>query len=264
MVNIKAKMCENCGLKQPSYNFAEKKVGIYCGDCRLDGMVLMKRSLFCIICDKKQASFNLEGMPPRYCSDCRSDDMIDTRHARCEGGCGLQLHGENKWCANCDKGRVRNARTKERKYFNFLAKSFKPPTRRGPQIPGSKICGQHIYIDGEWLFETHDVNMELDEYQHASYKCDIRRMVDAYNSKGGIPQVFLRVNPDAFKVDGKTYKMSTDLRKRTCLEQLQKWSDTPPEHALVIVRLCYDGAVLKTVSGSWDDGKFVETEICNR
>jgi len=52
-----------------------------------------------------RASFNLEGLPPRFCVKCKTDDMIDVNHKKCY--CGKSRPNFNfaglkaKYCVDC-------------------------------------------------------------------------------------------------------------------------------------------------------------------
>lgn len=55
---------------------------------------------------------------------------------------------------------------------------------------------------------THSVIIEIDEDQHASYDsvCDNRRTMELFNDLGSRPLIFIRLNPDSYKIDGKRIK----------------------------------------------------------
>ena len=72
--------CITCKTKQPCYNVSTESKALYCGECKIDGMidVLSKK---CIKCNSKRPNFNLptetKGL---YCGDCKKADMIDVKH----------------------------------------------------------------------------------------------------------------------------------------------------------------------------------------
>lgn len=79
--------------------------------------------------------------------------------------------------------------------------------------------------------------VEIDEYQHTSYNpdCEIVRMTSIFTSAidGGndLPMVFVRFNPDAFKIQGQTQKFPLKKRYATILKFIQEYQ---PEQPLAI------------------------------
>jgi hypothetical protein len=100
--------------------------------------------------------------------------------------------------------------------------------------------GKCARVDFVVAREWGSILLEVDENQHSWYaqKCETRRMMDIYSSLIGQGKiVFIRYNPDAFKVDGKKYKIKT-LEKHSKL--LQIMNEYEPDLDLEIVYLFYD------------------------
>lgn len=83
-------------------------------------------------------------------------------------------------------------------------------------------------------------------------------MLDVYNAYGGTPVVFIRWNPDKFEVDGVTRRVSEKTRHATLLRELRRALDAPPAHFLNIVRMYYDGAIMRSTWVDPLDTAFVE------
>eukprot|EP00122_Pirum_gemmata_P010205 Pgem_evm1s9436 len=107
MVDVKNRKCNGgCG-RQPHYNYKGKTKGLYCAQCKLDGMVnVLNRK--CNGGCGRQPSFNFEGKTKGlYCSQCKLDGMVDVTHRKCKGGCGRQPNYNYKgktqslYCAQC-------------------------------------------------------------------------------------------------------------------------------------------------------------------
>jgi hypothetical protein len=83
-----------------------------------------------------------------------------------------------------------------------------------------------------------------DEHQHQqrTYGCEKARMINISQSFGGTPVIFIRWNPDTFKIRGRTQKVSKNKR----LEILRSWinhfkkSGYVPGAFLSVIYLYYD------------------------
>jgi len=69
----------------------------------------------------------------------------------------------------------------------------------------------------DFLFDcgTHFVVLEVDEHQHRgkTYECDRKRMYEIFASLG-LPTIFIRYNPDEYKVDRKKYNPGDASRQK--------------------------------------------------
>lgn len=72
------------------------------------------------------------------------------------------------------------------------------------------------------------------------YSCDNRRMLDIFNAYGGLPVVFIRWNPDAFKLAGQTARRLVKTRLADLEKQLRACLAAPPQQLLTIHRMFYD------------------------
>jgi hypothetical protein len=71
-VDVRSKMCEDCGVKQPSFGLLSERTKPWCSGCaKGHAGVVDARSKMCEGCGVKQPSF---GLPPeltkRWCSGC--------------------------------------------------------------------------------------------------------------------------------------------------------------------------------------------------
>jgi hypothetical protein len=85
MINYqKKKECkvDNCTFI-PSYNFSDKKNGVYCSIHKLKGMVnVISKRCFHENCNKRP-SFNFENEVPIYCYDHKLDGMVNVANSKC-------------------------------------------------------------------------------------------------------------------------------------------------------------------------------------
>lgn len=93
MINVKDKKClqESCN-KQPSYNLPSKKVGLYCGEHKKNGMIDVK-SKKCLEenCNTQATYGNIK---PLYCSKHKKDNMINVKSKKkcLQENCNKQPH----------------------------------------------------------------------------------------------------------------------------------------------------------------------------
>ena len=85
--------------------------------------------------------------------------------------------------------------------------------------------------------------LEFDEEMHRSYpkRCELERMVRVTLGYGGLSVFWIRFNPDEFKVDGKTFPTSREVREEVLLKVLKDamgYADY--DHFMTICYLFYD------------------------
>ena len=213
MQDVVHKMCVGCNKKEPSYGLNGGKPS-HCSDCKILGMYDVSRKM-CIECNEVRPSFGLPGMKPTHCKKCSSDDMQNLINKRCATeGCDVIIT-KSEYCASCDTSRKRNTRVRENKLANFLRDNIDIPwTAWNKQLIGSRECGGSKRPDFVWLLPHLAIVTECDENQHDD-RClagERQRMFDIFNTYGGIHIIYLRFNPDAFKVDGTTRRVSMERR----------------------------------------------------
>ena len=99
MINIKHPKCIICNIKRPNFGMKDDKKAQYCSDCKSNEMIDIKNTK-CIICNKKRPTFSMPNeKKAQYCSDCKLDNMIDN----------------HKKCINCNKKRPTFSMPNEKK-----------------------------------------------------------------------------------------------------------------------------------------------------
>jgi hypothetical protein len=100
----------------------------------------------------------------------------------------------------------------------------------------------------DWLWKMKDrwVFLECDEHAHGTkaYSCERRRELELCNSAGGLPVIFIRFNPDAFKtgtMSARVKPLNTSSRKRheLVIETLKYAIQAPDPAGLTFTRLFY-------------------------
>ncbi len=192
MINISSKKCLQDGCnKQPHFGFPDDKMPTYCG---VHGQLL---------------------------------GMIDIGHKKCETCSSTRMNQNYKPnCARCnfylnpDDPRIRNYKTKEQAYMNALLEKF-------PQFKLDKIidggCSRRR-PDGFLDLLTHVIIIEIDENEHKSYDdtCNNRRTMELSQDVGHRPIVFIRLNPDSYKLNDTHMKGSFSLTKTGELKIVKK------------------------------------------
>ena len=156
-------------------------------------------------------------------------------------------------CVEHDSSRTKYGRTREKQVAAKLQEAGFKWTSWNREVEET-ACGRYR---PDFVFDTstHVVILEVDENQHAypGYSCDNRRMLDIFGSYGGLPVVFLRFNPDTYKMGGKTKKTELRRRLKELEKELRQALACPPQRSLTIVRLYYDCAEPRAVVASWVD-----------
>jgi len=130
---------------------------------------------------------------------------------------------------------------------------------RGCGLESETTCA---YLDFVIVASWGVVVLEVDEQQHSGYPvaCDVRRDFDIYASVAlgsGQKLAILRYNPDDFRVDGKSARVTTKERQRRLVEVLRAWALEDPAPNLPFARffMYYDGlsgSELPLVAKDWN------------
>ena len=244
--------------------------GTHCIDHRTDMMV----DVVCNICrDIECNSFAIYGMQNERASHCAvhaEPGMINMSTNLCTyEGCDVRVHpeqGTGTLCANHDTVKRRGVRVKEVKIAHFLKSEDMVWNSWNREITDIRICADVGYRP-DFVFEryTHTVVLECDELQHSpkGYSCDNKRMVDIFNSYGGLPVVFIRFNPDRYKIGGKSRNQLFAQRLSALLTVLKTSLDAIPQDIFSIIRMYYDhpSRLISHSVVAFDTGEFIEKEI---
>ena len=111
--------------------------------------------------------------------------------------------------------------------------------------------------DGLIDMHTHSIIIEIDEDQHSGYEslCDNRRTMELFQDLGNRPIIFIRLNPDSYKINIKRHnsvfkldKNSNELVKNTkefnyrfqlLTDAINTAINTIPTKNVSYVKICY-------------------------
>jgi len=245
MVNLRRKPCIGDGCnKQPSYNYPEEKSALYCSDHKLDGMKKVTNRLCAGVDCDKQPSYRHEYSPTyTHCVDHAENGMVSRPAKRCVS-CGLFVVSHKPYlCSYCKPESTKRQRTKEMEVVKYLEERYTFVHNKSVGFS----CGSYrpdIKIDAG----THLVIVEVDEDQHKQYdeNCEIARMFNIAQAEG-LPCVFLRYNPDTYKINGITKRVYSETRLKKLCETIDEHIEKIPETIVTVYRLYYDSHSQDTV-----------------
>ena len=215
MVNIAArnKKCIQHGCDTIScYNKEGETKALYCVNHKLNGMVnVISKTCIYDGC-KTRPNFNNDGQKNAlYCSKHKLNGMIDINHKTCKSEwCQTRVEEKNDgYCLYCyinlfpDKPVSRNYKTKEYAVVEFVKNTF-PNLRWNADKIISGGCSKRrpdLLLD----LGNQIIIIEIDENQHIDYdcSCENKRIMELSQDVGHIPIVFIRFNPDDYKLNGK-------------------------------------------------------------
>lgn len=241
---------ENCQepgcLKYASYKYPNGGRQ-FCTEHKKEGMMI-RMSKTCLDSDcAKRPSYGFPNDPPLYCVHHKKNGMEDLVSRRCASdGCEIICNGF-QFCANCDPDLSRKPRVKEMKVAKFLQEHFEIKwTSWNRQIDNGRECGCLSRPDFCYDNGTHITIIEVDENQHKDRvkECEDKRMVDIFNSFGGIPVHFIRFNPDDYWIcmnsSKKRVKDALERRLSRLLEILRFSVSNQPKHVISLTKLFFD------------------------
>ena len=250
MINICYKKCiyiDKNGIKciNNAYYNIKNDIALYCNKHKIKDMinVSIKKCIHIYEngnkCDKIP-SFNYEGETKLYCDEHKKEGMVNVKNKKCIHCLTQRINEFNsiykaeKSCAYCfynlypDHILSKNYKTKELIVVDFIKDNFPDFEFTFDQkIPGG--CSRRrpdIYLD----LKTHSIIVEIDENQHIDYDttCETQRVNDLY-SDIGLPIVFIRFNPDEYKIGDKNITSCFGILKNGKLELKQskksEWSE---------------------------------------
>ena len=209
MINIISSKCIICNYKIPCFAMAGEKIARYCSGCKLKGMIDIINPK-CIICNYKQAYFAMSGEKiAKYCYGCKLKDMIDIKHPKCKSS-WCNTYGNKKYdgyCRYCfihlfpDIPISKNYKTKEKTVVDYIKEHLSHiDIITDKRIDGG--CSKRrpdILIDVGFQI----IIVEIDENQHNQYdcSCENKRLMELSQDVGFRPIVFIRFNPDGYKIN---------------------------------------------------------------
>ena len=215
MIKISYKTCKyiNCKI-QPIYNYEGEKGGEYCSGHKLEGMIDVVNKK-CIHSECRiQPNYNYENEEKAlYCAKHKLDGMINItgkscKIPSCETIIGNRLKYEG-YCLRCfiymfpDKPTTLNYKTKERTIVDFVKSSYSELSWIDDKVirDGCSKRRPDLILDLGYQI----IIIEIDEDQHKDYECSCenKRIMEMSQDVGHRPIIFLRFNPDGYKIEDK-------------------------------------------------------------
>jgi len=266
MINIKISKCIECKKNIAIFGFSTDKISNYCSKCKKEGMINL-RDPKCIECKKTIPIF---GSPidktRKYCSKCKKEGMVNLKDPKCKSEwCNTLISKKyDGYCCYCfmhlfpNKPISRNYKTKEKYVVDYIKDQFKEIDI----IPDKRIhegCSKRrpdILIDlGHQI-----IIVEIDENQHINYdcSCENKRIMELSQDVGHRPIIFIRFNPDDYKINLKNITSCWGLNKQgictikknkqeewkerlTILEeQIKYWLNNKTSKLIEVIQLFYN------------------------
>ena len=254
MVDVVNPKCENpdCTTR-PRYNFPGQKAS-RCNTHKQTGMIVNPKKR---CCEKRCKEYALYGpFRAEFCeSHCDPATHINWMEKECVS-CRLpNILNKNSRCQYCDPDMFNKTRLAKQ---NFVKRWL---DNNGFEYDSCDTVIEHSECGKErpdFVFDcgTHVVILEVDENQHRERVevCECTRMVNIFQSFGGLHVKFVRYNPDKYKKGGRSHDPAIGTRMNVLHTHLEYALKDEPVSFLSVKHLFYDNERETTV--------FNPIEIC--
>ena len=285
MVNVVSKTCEHPGCATlPSYNQAGETKGRFCFLHKETGMVnVVSKTCEHPGCETR-SRYNIPGQNAAWCNTHKKSGMIVNPNKRCgekkckeyalygtfraefcESHCDPSTHINwmEKECASCRLMNILNKNSLcqfcEPDMFNKTRLAKQNFVKRWLDNNGFKYDSCDTVIEHaecgkerpDFVFDcgTHVVILEVDEHQHRerAEECECTRMVNIFQSFGGLPVKFVRYNPDKYKKNGRAMNPAVGTRMNVLRTHLEYALKDEPVSLLSVKHLFYNNERETTV-----------------
>jgi len=209
MIDVVNKRCSSCDKRATCGYPGVAKVS--CAQHREKGMIFIKH-LRCVIGGCNNNATHGIGYAS-HCKGCAIPGFINLVLQDCSN-CGLSdILNQDKLCDDCNPNPKRQRLIKQNRFVASL-------THHHPDLPQATFMDQYFKLDDEvkcyrehrpdllYAFDRHVVILEVDEDGHVGYnpQCEIVRMMKI-SEYLKVPTIFIRYNPDTFKLNGIVQKV---------------------------------------------------------
>ncbi len=258
MIDIKHPKCiiDGCNTR-PNYGYCGQSP-IYCATHRNNhpdkNFLYIKPKRTCIGNDDEDCKNISEygKIEPIYCLDHKTDDDIYLVAQKCIQCCNNDLLNKDGLCItycvpNQLYQQVKQEKKKEKTVMNYLDKYVKLSNiiNITDDKAVSTYCN-HYRPDRMYDIGTHCIIIEVDEDQHKGKRSscskgeigELSRMHEIQNAVG-MNCIFLRFNPDTFKVNDKKQSINMNERLKLLVKWIEKCEEMKPEKDLEPVKYKY-------------------------
>jgi hypothetical protein len=253
MVNVKSKTCETDGCKVRARHGYCGQSPAFCAQHRDQHpdkkFLYLKPKRTCIGNDtedcKDLATYGIT--EPKHCEEHSTENEICLIAQKCKN-CNKNdlLNREGLCITYCQPTeihkKIKQEKVKEKTVLNYLDKYIKDLSvvSDDRQIPNS--CGIKNRPDRLYDCGTHYLIIEVDENQHRGEgyldTCELVRMINIQYALG-MNCIFLRFNPDNFRINGKLQKVNMNERLKLLVKWIERCKEMKPEKELEPVRYKY-------------------------
>ena len=238
MTNVKSKRCKFEGCEQRPVFGIKKYKPLFCKAHKENHMenVIARHCQYngC----KKQPNFGYKGQQPTSCAYHKEDKMSDIVHSRCFSCDLFHVRRKKGLCSYCKPNSTLRRKTREMELKEYLEENCSHEFIHNKSV--GYVCGN---FRPDFLFDanTHFIVIECDEDQHRQYtkECEKNRMLNIYQSLG-LPTIFLRYNPDKFKINNKRVVVHKKQRMKELVGMLEEYFLTPPSVSSSCYKFYYD------------------------
>jgi len=247
MVDVKNKKCKYPNCKTSASYGIPKNLPSRCTAHKEEGMISNPRSKCSKRTCKEIAEYGI--IRPIHCELHKSIDDINLVERKCVKCEKIDVLTRGDICVNfCSKEEESLKYKKYQKlkesivcnYLNENIKDIKPSSFDKTIVNDCNIKNRPDIV---YEVKTHVVVLEIDEGQHKGYcpEGEVNRMKNIYTAYGGeMPVVFVRYNPDNFRVSGNIVKIPVEKRLDIMSKWVRKAIYERPESPISIVYLYYD------------------------
>jgi hypothetical protein len=258
MIDMKHKKCEKDGCNTRAYYGYCGQSPILCAkhrDLHKDkNFLYTKPKRKCIGNDDEDCKDTAEygKTEPIHCLDHKTDDDIYLVAQQCNICCNNDLLNNDDLCITyCAPNQlyqqVKIEKKKEKTVMNYLDKYVK--LSNIINITDDKVVStycNHYRPDRMYDVGTHCIIIEIDEDQHKGKRAscskgeigELSRMHEIQNA-AGMNCIFLRFNPDTFKVNNKKQSINMNERLKLLVKWIEKCEGMKPEKDLEPVKYKY-------------------------
>lgn len=250
MINVKETLCtiDNC-TSRAYYGFPQGKLE-RCQKHRQEGMIKNPRRK-CKVC-KKPATHGIN--QTQHCETHAEEDEISLVEQKCSSCGRIGVISSNGICVNfCEMDEYyakykKFQKLKQLRIQNLLTEKITQRLSYVEQCVNTSHTNERV----DFLYEckTHNVSVDVDEFAHRNYctpKGEFGRMINLFFALGqDRPTIFIRYNPDYFRINGKKQTISEKEREETLIYWIKHYlKKSPgikdhPEYKCFILYLFYD------------------------
>jgi hypothetical protein len=181
-----------------------------------------------------------------HCEEHKETKEICLVQRKCKGCGTIDVLSPNEICLTyCEKAKEfekykKYQKQKQLRVQQILIEKIGEPDRIEESI--EQDCGKER-VDFMYECKTHNIGIEADEKQH-KYNCELgefNRMKNIFFALGqDAPLIFIRYNPDNFRVNGVLQKIPQSKKEDELIRWVKHYMENIPEHICSVLYLFYD------------------------